>query len=65
MAITFEGTIFFHVDSLFRKFENDLNRKCECVESNSESSESIDNDNISCEYEEMDSRSTELDDFIQ
>lgn len=53
----------FHVDSLFKKFENDLNSQCECVESNSKSSEFIDNDNISCNYEEMDSRSTKLDDF--
>ena len=55
----------FHVDSLFKKNENVLNSKCECVESNSESSESIDNENVSCDYEEMDSRSTKLDDFSQ
>ena len=41
----------FHVDSLFKKFENDLNSQCECIESNSESSESIENENVSCDYE--------------
>ena len=37
----------FHVDIFFKKFENDLNSQCECDESNSESSESIDNENVS------------------
>ena len=49
-----------HVEDLFKKFESDLsrnefyikssNRKSECAKDDNESSNSIDNNNVSCDY---------------
>lgn len=62
-----------NVEDLFKKFESDLSsnefctksfdKKFKCVEHNSECSESIDANNVSSDYEEMDSRSSESYDF--